>query len=124
SYYWKGRLDRYDKIVTVWLAIDRSTRENGCMRVIPGTHRNGFSEYEDVDTSRHVFHQQIKNPDALDVGKAVDFELEPNECSLHDARIIHGAEANTSPYRRCGYTMRYFSTELKVIPENNPGHKV
>ncbi|BFH16454.1 hypothetical protein J6TS7_54050 [Paenibacillus dendritiformis] len=30
SAYWKGRLDRFDKIVTVWLAIDRSTKENGC----------------------------------------------------------------------------------------------
>ncbi len=121
SAYWKGRLSGYDKIITIWLALDRSTKENGCMRVIPGTHNNGFSEYEEVDGAKNLFRSQIKN---IDESKAVYFELEPGECSLHDARIIHGATANTSPLRRCGYTMRYFSTELKVLPEKNPNFKV
>jgi ectoine hydroxylase-related dioxygenase (phytanoyl-CoA dioxygenase family) len=122
SAYWEGRLDRYDKIVTVWLAIDRSTRENGCMRVIPGTHHGGFSEYEDVDRRSNTFATSIKD---VDESRAVYFELEPGECSLHDSRIIHGAQANESPMRRCGYTMRYFSTELKMNPDNNPpGFKV
>lgn len=121
SSYWNGRLSRFDKIVTVWLAIDRSTKENGCMRVIPGTHHNGFSEYENVDAKMNLFMTQIKN---VDDSQAVYFELEPGECSLHDSRIIHGATANSSPYRRCGYTMRYFSTEAQVIPERNPNFKV
>ncbi|MFC3773827.1 phytanoyl-CoA dioxygenase family protein, partial [Paenibacillus sp. GCM10012303] len=121
SAYWKGRVSSFDKIVTVWLAIDRSNKENGCMRVIPGTHNNGFSEYEKVDSSKNLFRSQIKN---IDDSQAVYFELERGECSLHDSRIIHGAKANTSPYRRCGYTMRYFSTETRVIPERNENHKV
>ncbi|MBP1994540.1 phytanoyl-CoA dioxygenase family protein [Paenibacillus eucommiae] len=121
SAYWQGRLSRFDKIVTVWLAIDRSNRENGCMRVIPGTHHNGFSEYESVDEDKNIFPTKIKH---IDESKAVYFELEPGECSLHDSRIYHGATANTSPYRRCGYTMRYFSTEARVIPEKNPGFKI
>ncbi|UVI29563.1 phytanoyl-CoA dioxygenase family protein [Paenibacillus spongiae] len=121
SAYWSGRLSSFDKIITVWLAIDRSSDENGCMRVIPGTHNNGFSDYENVDARMNLFATQIKN---VDESKAVSFELERGECSLHDSRIIHGAKPNTSPNRRCGYTMRYFSTEAKVIPEKNPGFKV
>ena len=121
SAYWQGRFDRYENIVTVWLALDRSTRENGCMRVIPGTHTNGFSEYEHVDQSTHTFGSQIREVDA---SKAVDFELEPGEASLHDARIVHGATANTSPMRRCGYTMRYLPTSLKLVPERNRGWKM
>jgi len=121
SAYWEGRLDRFDKIVTVWLAIDRSWEENGCMRVIPGTHDNGFSDYEDVDGKINTFSTQIKG---VDESQAVYFELEPGECSLHDSRIIHGAQPNTSPYRRCGYTMRYFSTEAKVLPEKNAGFRI
>jgi len=122
SAFWNGRFDHYDQIVTVWLAIDRSTRENGCMRVIPGTHRGGFSEYEPVDTAHNTFRRQIK--DTVAETSAVDFELEPGECSLHDSRIIHGANANRSPHRRCGYTMRYFSTTHRLIPENNPGWRI
>jgi ectoine hydroxylase-related dioxygenase (phytanoyl-CoA dioxygenase family) len=122
SAYWKGRISDFDRIVTVWLALDRSTRENGCMRVIPGTHNNGFSHYVPVDSARNTFSSRI---DSVDESKAVDFELEPGECSLHDGRIIHGAEANTSPYRRCGYTMRYFPASVKVDPAHNPrGWKV
>jgi phytanoyl-CoA dioxygenase PhyH len=121
SAYWEGRLSAYDKIVTVWLAIDASTRENGCMRVIPGTHNNGFSDYGDVDSSLNTFPTEIKS---VDEAKAVYFELQPGECSLHDSRIIHGAEANTSPKRRCGYTMRYFSSATRVIPERNEGFKI
>jgi hypothetical protein len=121
SSYWNGRLSRFDKIVTIWLAIDRSWKENGCMRVIPGTHRNGFSEYAEVDTVENIFDSEIKN---VNESNAVYFELEPGECSLHDSRIIHGATANTSQYRRCGYTMRYFSTEAQVIPEKNQGFKI
>ncbi|MGG1555056.1 phytanoyl-CoA dioxygenase family protein [Paenibacillus ferrarius] len=121
SAYWKGRVSSFENIVTVWLAIDDSTRENGCMQVIPGTHSNGFSEYERVDGSKNLFATQIKN---MDTSNAVPFELRRGTCSLHDSRIIHGAEPNTSPYRRCGYTMRYFSTDTKVYPEKNQNFKV
>jgi ectoine hydroxylase-related dioxygenase (phytanoyl-CoA dioxygenase family) len=120
SAYWNGRFDRYDNIVTIWLAIDRSTKENGCMRLIPGTHHNGFSEYENVDQRINTFHAQIKN---IDESQAVYFELERGECSLHDSRIMHGAPANTSPHRRCGYTMRYISANTLVNPEKNAGWK-
>jgi len=113
SAFWKPRFDRFDKISTVWLAIDRSTKENGCMRVIPGTHINGFSEYQQLDADMNTFDSGIKS-ESIDESKAVYFELERNECSLHDSRIIHGALANTSPHRRCGYTMRYFATDHKV----------
>ena len=121
SAYWNGRISAYNNIVTVWLALDRSTKENGCMRVIPGSHNNGFSDYEPVDRTSNTFDSQIKH---VDDSKAVDFELEPGESSLHDARIMHGATANTSPLRRCGYTMRYLSTAARVYPEKNPGFKI
>jgi ectoine hydroxylase-related dioxygenase (phytanoyl-CoA dioxygenase family) len=122
SAFWKGRCTSYENMVTVWLAIDRSTQENGCMQVIPGTHlAGGDSEYVDIDTAQNTFGQQIKD---LDVSRAVAFELQPGECSLHDGRIIHGANANTSPFRRCGYTMRYLSTEIRVYPEKNRGHRL
>jgi len=124
SAYWKPLFDRFDKIITVWLAIDRSFKDNGCMRVIPGTHINGFSEYEHLDGLMNTFDSGIKN-DQFDESEAVYFELDRGECSLHDSRIIHGAKANTSPYRRCGYTMRYFATDHKVNMDSYPdGFKI
>lgn len=121
SAYWEGRVDHYNQIVTIWLALDPSTRENGCMRVIPGSHTNGFSTYEAVDSTTHTFSSQITQ---VDESNAVYFALQRGECSLHDARIIHGAAANHSPLRRCGYTMRYMSTETRIIPERNSSFKI
>ena len=117
SAYWNGRFDDMSKIVTVWLAIDDSTLENGCMGVVPGSHKNGFSDYESVDANKNVFDKEIKK-DLVDEEKVVWFELNRGECSLHDSRIIHGANANTSEKRRCGYTMRYFSLDMKMSPDH------
>ena len=125
SAYWNGRLSEYDRIVTVWLALENpSTRQNGCMRVIPGSHLGGgFSEnYVPTDMSVQTFHAEITG---VDESKAVDFELERGEFSLHDGRITHGAKPNTSDIRRTGYTMRYFPASVKVLPvEQNAGWKI
>lgn len=123
SSYWNGRISTMAGICTVWLAMDEATAENGCMKVIPGSHHNGFSEYEDVDKADNIFDSQIK-PELIDESKAVYFELQPNHCSLHEARLIHGADANTSTKRRAGYTMRYFPTTSLVYPNINEGHKL
>jgi len=125
SSYWNGRFDRLDRIVTIWLALDDSTLENGCMGVVPRTHKNGFSEYHDVDTQTNTFGSEIK-PEQVELEKVVWFELNKGECSIHDGRIIHGANANTSAKRRCGYTMRYFSLDMKLDKDHpgNQNHKI
>ena len=124
STYWNGRISTMVGICTVWLAIDAANPENGSMAVIPGTHVNGFSEYESVtNKAGNIFDAQIR-PDQIDEAAAVYFSLRPNECSLHESRIVHGAKANTSSHRRAGYTMRYFPTTSKLIPERNVGHRV
>lgn len=124
SSYWNGRVSTMAGICTIWLALDEATPENGSMGVIPGTHDNGFSEYEPVaDPSRNIFPTEVKD---VDLSKAVYMRLSPNECSLHEGRILHGAKANTSPKRRAGYTMRYFPLTSEVFSDNprNAGHKI
>ncbi|PAX09073.1 phytanoyl-CoA dioxygenase family protein [Sphingomonas lenta] len=123
SAYWNGRVSTMAGIVTVWLALDATDPENGSMGVIPGSHRDGYSQYEAVDLSENIFDRQIK-PGSVDEAEAVFFTLAPNECSLHEARIIHGARANTSDRRRAGYTMRYFPTSSRIVPERNRHHPV
>jgi ectoine hydroxylase-related dioxygenase (phytanoyl-CoA dioxygenase family) len=125
SAFWDGRISTMAGICTVWLALDEATPENGSMGVIPGSHDNGFSDYEAVESDTNIFTRQIR-PELLDESKAVFFSLQPNECSLHEARIMHGANANTSDKRRAGYTMRYFPTESLVYADHpsNQGHKL
>jgi len=122
--FWDGRFSAYDGIVTVWLALENaSTRENGCMRVVPGTHLSfGASEYVPADMTTKTFHAEIAE---VDESLAVDFELQRGEFSLHDGRIVHGAKANHSAVRRTGYTMRYFPTSVRMFDnELNKGWKI
>ena len=123
SAYWTGRISTMAGICTVWLAIDEATPENGSMAVIPGSQANGFSEYQPVDKDANIFASEIK-PELINEDEAVYFSLQPNQCSLHEGRIIHGAKANTSAKRRAGYTMRYFPTTSKLNPARNVGHKI
>lgn len=119
SAYWKGRLDPME-VVTIWLAIDPSTPENGCMRVIRGTHDNGFSDYVPVSNpDREVFGTEVRKG-VFNEDQAVDCVLKPNTCSLHHAKLIHGSHANTGTMRRCGYTMRYMPTSVKYT-QSTPG---
>ena len=117
SAYWQKMMQPHD-VVTVWLAIDPSTRANGCMKVIPRTHTGagGFSEYEPRDINTHIFAAEIK-PGQVDESRAVYLELEPNQCSLHHAKLMHASDPNTSTMRRCGYTMRYMSSAVKLNEE-------
>jgi chlorinating enzyme len=112
SAYWKTMLEPME-VCTVWLAIDPSTRVNGCMKVIPRTHGGGFSDYDPVDTSKNVFPTEI-TASQRDDARAVDIELEANQASLHDARLMHGSDPNTSDIRRCGYTMRFISSATRL----------
>ena len=121
SAYWGTVLEPMD-VFTVWLAIDPSVVANGCMRVIPGTHRHGYSDYEAVpDGDKSVFATEIKK-DKFDESKAVDIVLQPNQCSIHHAKLIHGSNANTGTMRRCGYTMRYMPATVKYRPERRNIH--
>jgi hypothetical protein len=126
SAYWKGLIEPME-VATVWFAIDPSTKVNGCMKVIPRTHvegQKGFSDYNEVDTATSVFPTEIKKEQRED-DRQVYIELQANECSLHDARIMHGSEPNTSQIRRCGWTMRFASTACKFNEERFAGaHQV
>jgi ectoine hydroxylase-related dioxygenase (phytanoyl-CoA dioxygenase family) len=101
------------RAVTLWLAVDDSTRENGCMRVIPGSHRQGHIAHETVDPQAFVLSLGARESD-VDEAAAVDLELRAGECSLHDPGILHGSKPNTSAIRRCGYVLHYTAAEASL----------
>ena len=102
------------EVVTLWLAIDRSAPENGCMRVIPGTHRVALQEMRKNIDVRSVLSSEIDSA-LVDESQAVDLVLEPGDVSVHQPNIIHGSNANNSPLRRAGLTIRYIPTSTRIV---------
>src|SRR3954453_18713756 len=79
--YWRQRLKPMN-VITLWLALDPSTLENGSMRVIPGPHRQmaaRLDQYEAVDGRDNVFNVRIP-PEMIDEEKSVALELAMGEC--------------------------------------------
>lgn len=124
--YWHNRLEPMT-VITLWLAVDPSIVDNGCMRVLPGTHtsyRAAIDAYQPVDRQENVFSSRIP-PELLDESQAVDLELARGECHFHDAWTIHGSNPNHSTLRRCGYTMRYMPAHVVLHRDEwNKTHRI
>jgi ectoine hydroxylase-related dioxygenase (phytanoyl-CoA dioxygenase family) len=92
---------------TVWVALEPSTIENGCLRVIPRSHRaHVLHEHLHEDRSDLTLSQRMA-AGTFDEAQAVDIELEAGQMSLHDVYMIHGAQPNRSRNRRTGVALRY-----------------
>jgi ectoine hydroxylase-related dioxygenase (phytanoyl-CoA dioxygenase family) len=92
---------------TVWVALEESTVENGCLRVIPRSHEGQvLHEHLHEDRTDLTLNQRMADG-TFDEAAAVDLELQPGQMSLHDVYMIHGAAANTSGKRRTGAALRF-----------------
>jgi hypothetical protein len=90
---------------TMWIAVDDSSPENGCLRYIPGSHRWEIMPHLDeteqgllgASIAENLFRQEDTRDIVLKAGKF----------SLHQANLVHGSEPNISPKRRTGLVLRY-----------------
>jgi phytanoyl-CoA hydroxylase len=101
-------------VISLWLAADDATAENGCMRVIPGTHRLRLEEVHartDVDNVLSA----AMDEGIVDESNAVDVLLGAGDVELHHPNIVHGSNANNSPHWRRGLTIRYIPTSTRIL---------
>lgn len=112
--YWK--LTPMDAL-TVWVAIDESTPENGCLRIIPGSHHMPLDAPEPRTDTPNMLYSSMRQElvDAwVERAGIVDVVLQPGDVSIHHPRIIHASEANRSDKRRCGLDIGYIRTSTSI----------
>ena len=80
-----------DDLLAVGVAIDDMTRENGCLLVIPGSHRGRVYDHH----LNGRFAGAVTEPDFTGDG-AVPIELKAGGISIHHVRMLHGSAPNTS----------------------------
>jgi len=95
---------------TVWIAIDAGTPENGCLRVIPGSHRDRTLARHNENKADGLALSLELDASQFDAAQAVDIVLEPGQISLHDVYLYHGSEPNHSDHSRRGMTLRFMPT--------------
>jgi len=92
---------------SVWIAVSDSTVENGCLRVIPGSHAaRTIGEHGDADPTGSIVARSLAAHE-FDEGAAVDVELEAGQMVLFDVYTIHGGGPNHGTLPRAGYALRF-----------------
>ncbi len=88
--YWQ---EMNTKQVTVWIAIDPSTRENGCMQIIPGSHLRGYIEHS------HQEDYMIEEC-GIEQEQIVFAEMNPGDALIFNVLALHASDPNNSARNR------------------------
>lgn len=111
--YWG--LGETDEEVTAWIALSAASVEAGCMRFIPGSHKQRILEHRDsFDEHNALSRGQVVVSD-IDESAAVHAPLEPGQCSLHHGRLFHASSPNRSADRRIGLAVRYVTPAVRQV---------
>ena len=93
--------------VTAWIAVTDSNKENGCMRMWPGSHKDDLKDhYQKFDEGNLLTRgQSVENVPLKETKPIV---LKAGQMSLHHPKIIHGSGLNLSKDRRIGFVVQSY----------------
>jgi len=106
--------------ISIWIALDNATLENGCLFFIPGSHK--LTNFDKITIGRNMdgifdVYPQLKNT------MPVAVPMKAGSCSFHNGLTVHGANANmTNGFRRamtCSYMPEgnTFNGEPNILPD-------
>jgi phytanoyl-CoA hydroxylase len=90
--------------ITIWVALDDSTLENGCMYFMPGSHKT--ATFDNVGIGQNMG-DLFKVYAAWAHHKTVPTPMKAGSCSFHNGLVAHGAGANMTPGFRRAMTCAY-----------------
>ena len=97
--YWYHNGCVFPYMASVMVALDKTTRENGCLQVIRGSHHAGRVEHgvlpgDQVGANPRRVEEMLKNLDL------VYAEMAPGDGLFFHANVMHRSDQNRSPDRR------------------------
>ena len=101
--------------VTVWLAVTDTNEHNGCMRMLPGSHKGNLKSHEQKfdDNNLLTRGQTIKS---VPLNKTEPIILKAGQVSLHHPLVVHGSGLNKSNDRRIGFVIQsYIGTNVNQV---------
>ena len=98
--------------VTAWVAFTPANSLNGCLRVLPDSHRGPDMKHVETFAKDNMLAkgQELRG---IDESKAVELPLEAGQFSLHHERTAHSSFPNRSHDRRIGFAFFYVPTRVK-----------
>ena len=102
-----------NQVLSVWVALTDATRENGCMRMLPGSHHNGQVEHQDTRDSNNILTRGQTISNGIEEDRSVWIELKAGEVSVHHVDMFHASTPNQSNQRRVGVAIRYITPSAR-----------
>lgn len=109
--YWG--LDKAEE-TTIWVALSPTTEASGCMRFIPGSHREQILPHADSFAADNLLTRGQEIQVEVDEDAAVDIVLQPGQASLHHGHLFHASGPNTTGDRRIGAAIRYIAPSMRA----------
>ena len=94
--------------ITIWLALDRATAANGCMQIVPGSHRHG------VINEKHMLPAE-KEAEYVPPQQVMDLEVEAGEAVLLHNFLLHRSGENPTPDTRRAFSMTYMNAKVRTL---------
>lgn len=100
--------------VTCWLGLTDADSENGCMKVLPASHRGADAVHEETYDPENLLGrgQTIRG---VDESKAVFMPVKAGQFSMHHERMLHASAPNPSDRRRVGIAFFYMPAHTRSI---------
>ena len=100
--------------VTAWVAFTDASSLNGCMRVLPDSHRGPDMKHVETFAKDNMLAkgQELRG---IDESKAIEMPLAAGQFSLHHERTAHSSLPNRSDDRRIGFAFFYVPSHVKSI---------
>ena len=108
------------RAISIWVALDDATLENGCLFFIPGSHN--ITGFDKITIGRNMDGVFDKYP-RLRNSKPVAAPMKAGSCSFHNGLTVHGANANMTSGSRRAMTCAYmpdgnvFNGEPNILPD-------
>lgn len=91
--------------VSCWLALDDVDLENGCMWVIPGSHRSGTSGHSHAGPASALLKLTVDDRNAVPLPM-------PAGCAMfHHCQTLHHTKSNLTPHQRRALAIHYMAAE-------------
>jgi ectoine hydroxylase-related dioxygenase (phytanoyl-CoA dioxygenase family) len=109
--YWYDYGCLVPSMLSCLIAVDRATRENGCLQVLSGSHAMGRVNHDRINE------QTMANPEHVEAAVArfplVYLELDPGDAVFFHCNLLHRSDANRSDHRRWNFIASYNTVENK-----------